>query len=370
MAFELMHAVIHSFTKETNTLVVTEIVKKDVLLKKDLAAVVSLVFGVSRLLGKVGNIVSYGQFGDDMRQGPFPSEFHSYTADTSNADVFLQLSHTAVNELALGAKEELLSTGGHILVAQYTNDSIPYLLVAMIKQRGGVSLDSDYVPIEITEIDLTKVSQAARINLTRYAEVMGMPDEPLDEEEGVDRTYLCFLGQGKNNQASRYFVTALGCTKGIASSRATQNAITAVEKYFSSSELRKHRTRARDSVVSYLQKKIATGENATLDEICHAANSCVPAEEQEATNGLKEFLNNEQNKVPTQFAIHASTLNKRIRIKGDAGNWAIQFEQQILGTVPDSVIYYNAEARTLTINALTDQLVKSIEAEINSRAVS
>lgn len=368
MAFELSHAVIHSFSKEANTSLVTDVVKKEVLLNSELPAVVSLVTGVVRLLGKAGNAVSYGQFGDDMRQGPFPAAFDAYTSNIADQNSFLQISHTALDELVAQAKDEPLSTGGHILVAQYTNDTTPFTVVAMIKQKGGVSLDKDYVPVEITEIDLTKVHQAARINLSRYKEVSATP--PSTDEQGeddVDMTYLCFLGQGRNNQASGYFVKALGCTKGIASSRATQNAIKAVEKYFSEAALKKYRTKARDAVVTYLQKKLTTGENASLDEICHAASSCVPAEEQENVAQLKEFLNNEQNQVPAQFSVHESTLKKRIRIKADAGNWSIQFEQQILGTTPDSIICYNKESKTLTISSLTDQLIKSIETEIQSR---
>lgn len=250
MPVELQHAVIHSFTKTANTVEVTDVVKKGVLLDNRLAAVIALVDGVAGLLGKQGNSVTYGQFGDDMRQGRFPQAFQSYTDTPNDQAIFLQLSHTATDELAARAKEESLSTGGHILVASYVSNATSHLLVAMIKQRGGVSLDENYIPIEITEIDLSKVYQAARINLSSYAHAMRAAETSETEEESeIDRTYLCFLGQNKNNQASGYFITALGCTKGVASARATRGAIDAINKFFSSEKLRTHKTRARDAVV-------------------------------------------------------------------------------------------------------------------------
>lgn len=43
-----------------------------------------------------------------------------------------------------------------------------FLPVAMVKERGGMVLSADLEPTEITEIDLSKLHQAARVNLDRY----------------------------------------------------------------------------------------------------------------------------------------------------------------------------------------------------------
>lgn len=58
-----------------------------------------------------------------------------------------------------------LSTGGHILCAQYTSGAPDFFLVASTKERGGIQLDENYVPKEIQEVDLKTVQQTARINL-------------------------------------------------------------------------------------------------------------------------------------------------------------------------------------------------------------
>lgn len=367
MAFELVSTVIHGFTKEANSLLVTDIVKKNVLLNNDLPAVQSLVTSLSKLLGKPGNAVTYGQFGDDQRQGPFPSSFKGFASDSSN-EQFLSLSHLAVDELVNEASKQSFATGGHILASHYKSDGAPYFLVAMIKQRGGVTLDGDYVPVEITEIDLSKIHQAARINLNSYNEAHCAEDsEQSLGDDAKDHTYLCFLGNSKSSQASGYFITALGCTKGIASSRATRNAIDGIAKYFKKPELRKYKTRARDAVIGYLQRQLATDQNATVEDICNAAVSCLLAEERVYADDIWEVLNNENSKVPSQFVVNENTLKSKTTIKSESDSWSIQFEHQILGADSSSVFYYNREKKSLTINELGTKLIETIETELDSR---
>jgi nucleoid-associated protein len=365
MSFELTHAVIHGFTKEANTSVVTSVVEKEVLLDSGLPAVISLVSQVSRLLGQPGNAVTYGQFADDLRQGRFPPKFREHAGALFDPASFLTLSHIAVAELAAQAEEEPLSTGGHILVAQYLTDGAAFILVAMIKQKGGLILDENYVPKEIIEVDLAKVHQAARINVARY-KLVETQDIESDEEE-PDRTYLCFLGQRRDNLAAGYFIKALGCSPGIAGSRATGNVLAAIDRFFSSATLKPHRTKARDSVVQYMKDRLTSGTLATLEDIVHAATVVVPAGEQGSLDGLAEFLNDEKTKVPDSFLVHAATLKRKTRIREDSGTWALQFEHQVLGESPDAPVQYDRVNKTLTLNELSDQLVRSVESELANR---
>ena len=368
MSFELKYAIIHSFTKESKQSYVTNKVKKTALLKNELPAVMSLVQGVSTLLGKPGNILSYGQFSNDMRQGKFPSEFDRYSSKPLDATAFIAMSHLAVDELADVSESESFSTGGHILVSYYLVDSKEFVLVAMIKQRGGVSLDKDYVPIAVTEIDLSKVHQAARINLSRYVEIAAQPASNNDDDDvAEERTYLSFVGQGTHNLASGYFVKALGCTKGISSSRATGNVISAVRTFFSRTDLKPYRTAACNGVVSYLKKKLDAKENAVLNDLVYSAITTLTAGQGTVIDELKVFLNDERTKIPAEFAIHAPTLRKKTMIKGETANWTVQFEQGMLGLTANAAIVYNKDKKTLTFTNLGEKLVADIESELNQR---
>lgn len=308
--------------------------------------------------------MAYGQFSDDNRQGNFPPSFTQFAQTNGDESEFLALSHVVVDELCKCAAEQPLATGGHILVSCYESNGSPYMLMAMMKQRGGVSLDADYVPIEITEIDLSKVYQAARININDYLSDLTVRASTIEE----DHTYLCFTGHNKGNAASGYFVKALGCIKGINSSRATLKVVDAVHQFFKENkDLGGLKTKARDTVVSYLYRMLNTGDEAKLSDIVHEVASIVPGGMQESVAGLHDYLNSEKIKIPEQFRVHQQTLKKKTRIKGEDPQWSLQFEQQILGGTSDSKIYYNREKQTLTINELNVDLIKRIESELDNR---
>lgn len=362
----LRNVVIHGFEKAQHTQIVTECVVKDRVLDVTQAGVIRLVSSVVGLLGQAGHGLSYGQFGDEGREGRFPEAFADFLASDQEAAAFLATSAVAMVELTTAAARQALATGGHILFAYYTNEfGDPYFLTAMIKPHAGVSLDVDYVPIESEQIDLRKVSQAARINVNRYREVVAAANG--DDE--VEQTYVAFVGKSKDSDASGYFVDALGCTKGIPSSRATDNALSGIRGFFSNADvLRRYRTAAHDSVVQYLQAQMDRKEPASLEGVVHAASSVVPGELVAALTGLSGYLNDEERRVPEAFLVHASTLKKRTSLKADETGWKVQFEQQLLGSTPNSAFYYNEEVGTLTISRLPERFKRKMKDVLRDRA--
>ncbi|WP_299230978.1 nucleoid-associated protein [uncultured Halomonas sp.] len=368
--FELVHAVIHSFSKEPQTNVINDEVKKEELLDSQMDSVISLVETLNSLLGKPGNNVVWGQFAEDGRQGRFPEATVQYLDNLEDSNEFLSLSHLALDELARQAREEFLATGGHVLVSLYKQNNIPFILIASIKQRDGLRLDDNLVPIGVSEIDLSKIHQAANINLNKLHQVKGEEHQD-DGEVEVDRTYLCFISKG-DKEASGYFVVALGCTKGIASARATRSAIDLVDSYFrANADLRPHRQRAKENVVAYLKRKLGEGEPAVLDEICRGAVQAIPADNaqdvQRHHEDLLGSLNDEENKVPDEFTVNAPALNQRVRIKGKATRWDVQFEKAALGDTPAADVWYDEENGKLVLSNVPEGLVRKINKEIRER---
>ncbi|WP_339439336.1 nucleoid-associated protein [Pseudomonas sp. EA_15y_Pfl1_P104] len=385
MAFELRYAVIHSFDKEKHASSVDpgKIVKKP-LFDVSKPSVVKLVSSIHGALGKTGNNVVWGQFSEVGRQGAFPPKIVECVAGSSAA-MFEEITHVALGELVNKSLGEALSTGGYILFAQYLNDSVPFFLVTSIKQRDGLKLNADYIPEETTDIDMSKVQQAARINLSRLSEFLnplpvGDEAEALDEEQLAEiemekeKTYLCFISKGKGSEASGYFVEALGCEKGVASARATRNAMDMVEVFFKSREPIKHlKVSARENVVRYLQQKIEDGHHATLEGIHAAATSCIQPEQADLAvyvAELKEFLNDEVNQVPEEFAVNQVALNQRIKIKGDSGrHWSLQFEKGSLGTTTNSKVCYNRDTKQIILSEPTEKMCRAIEAALTADEV-
>lgn len=368
----LKTAIIHSFKKLAKTSFISDVVKKDVVLNTENPALQFLVNGIHGLIGKEGNSVVYGQFANDERQGPFPRRFTEFVAAQDDEAQFIDLTHLAMDQLVEQAGNQVLSTGGHILCAQYSSGASNFFLVASMKERGGIQLDENYVPKEIQEVDLNKVQQAARINLGSFVAIQAMAATPQTAEsevvEEADSTYLCFISRGRDSQASDYFISALGCAKGVASGRATKNAIDNVAKFFRDKKsLKSFGYRAKEAVIKYLETQLAAGKSARLDSIVHAATAHVPADLVDEIVGLKDYLNSEKNKVPDDFTVNAKTLKEKTRIKGDASNWSLQFERGALGKDPAADVYYDEGRKKLTLSNMTTELIEVIEKELQAR---
>jgi len=374
----LKTAIIHSFKKTAHTDLVSDVVKKDVVLDTQNPALESLVEGINGLIGKEGNSVVYGQFADDGRQGPFPDRFSAFVDASDDEDEFVALTHLAMDQLVEQAREQTLATGGHILCAQYTSGASDFFLVASIKQRGGIQLDENYVPKAIQEVDLKTVQQAARINMLKFATVTaaaaavptaeGNAVADAEDAEEVDMTYLCFISRGRDSQASDYFITALGCAKGVASGRATKNAIDYVGRFFrNNKQLKPFAYKAKEAVVRYLQDRLADGKSARLDAICHAAIQHVPPDLVEEIAGLKDYLNDEKHRVPEDFTVNPKSLKEKTRIKGEAVSWSLQFERGALGKEPNSDVFYDEGRKKLTLSNMSQELVDLIEKEFQAR---
>lgn len=368
--FNLQHAVIHSFTKHQNETGIRDQVIKDQLLDVNLEVVISLVSQINSLLGKPGNNVAWGQFAEDGREGRFPSAATDFGASDHASDAFLELSVLVMQELMAQAAEEPWATGSNILVAQYSSSGTQFLLITSIKQRDGIRLSDDLVPMEVSEIDLSKIHQAAKINLDRLAETSEENPEASNDVE-PDRTYLSFISKG-DKAASDYFIVALGCTKGIASARATLNAIDLVESFFRErQELRSQRQVARDNVVSYLKRQLEAKEPATLENICNSAIQALPGELVDRVDDLRgelnEHLNGEQHKIPGEFTVNSNALNKRTRIKGKAGLWDVQFDRNALGTTADSEVWYDGQNQRLVLTNIPQNLIAQIRKELARR---
>lgn len=373
----LKTAIIHSFKKIAHTGLVSEVVKKDVVLDTQNPALNSLVDGINGLIGKEGNSVVYGQFADDGRQGPFPDRFRAFVDVCDDEAQFIALTHLSMDQLVEQARDQTLATGGHILCAHYASGASDFFLVASIKQRGGIQLDENYVPKAIQEVDLKTVQQAARINLVKFASVnaaavdAAAANTPADAEdaEEVDSTYLCFISRGRNSQASDYFISALGCAKGVASGRATKNAIDYVARFFrDNAVLRPFAYKAKEAVVRYLQDRLVDGKASRLDSICHAAIQHVPPSLVDEIAELKNFLNNEKHRVPEDFTVNPKSLKERTRIKGEATSWSLQFERGALGKEATSDVYYDELRKKLTLSNMNQELVDLIEKELQARA--
>lgn len=395
MPFKIHHSVIHGFVKDARK-DIAQVVKKDQLLDTKLPGVISLVKGMSVLLGKKENNQVWGRFGSDGREGPFPAAFGKCVGaqpigDTPDAAAFLALTHLVVDQVTQQAAAEPLSTGGHILCAMYdTEAGDTAVIIAMIKQKGGVLLDENYVPVGIVEVDMSKLHQAAQIRVADFLEAAAAAAEkdpvaadngadedspevaivaaaPVAQKAGADNdaVYLSFLSQRASRDSSAYFVTALGCVVGLSSTRATSKLFEAVDAYFNDrKEINTLRKQAKERLSEYLQGRLAAGEPATLNGVHEELIRVVPADKADYVADLQEYLNGEKFKVPEHFEVNADVVKRFSKVLLQNERISIKFDRGMLGSDANSTLFYDKDKKTLTYRNLPEEFVARLDSAL------
>ncbi|QNM96743.1 nucleoid-associated protein [Chitinimonas koreensis] len=367
---ELRFAIIHTLDKATGA-TAADIRTRDSVLDVTKPVVRSLAEQLAKLVGKDGSAVFWGQFGTNRREGMFPTSVQPLISDCTE-ETFITMSKVAMKELKDKAAAQNFATGGHVCFFAYRSQGSTFLLVAMIKERGGMVLSAELEPTEIIEIDLSKLHQAARVNLDRYGEFLapvagdGLATEQ-EAEETTEKTYLCFINRRSQADVAGYFVEALGCEKGVASGRTTKAVVTAVRAFVKSVvPIREKASAARLAVIEYMQAR-EDGAMITLDKIAAVVRHVVGVDLEHHVDGLKGHLNSESVQIPDEFPVSAKALRVYTRIAGKSSHWQISFENGALG-VQDAEIIYDAEEQSLKFTRLPQDMVNKVEEALAARA--
>ncbi|MBW8374456.1 nucleoid-associated protein [Stenotrophomonas sp.] len=358
----LKFAVIHSLDKEAHSSaasVRTAASPLDV----SIPQVVSLAEQLAKLVGRDGSSVFWGQFGSNNREGRFPGSVELLTSSL-DAATFLTVSRVAMDELEAAASDESLSTGGYVCFVVYEAGGVNFLLVAMIKEKDAIRLDENMIPTEIREVDLSKLHQAARINLARYLEFIERGEEP-DAEDETERTYLCFINRNSRQDVAKYFITALGCEKGVSSSRATKLAVDSIKKYVSSrAEIKQFATQVRRAVIDHLYA-LPDQSEVTIPGLVAVVRLALGENNADHIEDLGRYLNADA-ELPERFAVSAKFIKSVTRITAQAGGWKLSFDDTELSET-DGALIYNRQDHSLRIARLPDDTIKRIEETLASR---
>lgn len=363
----LNRVVIHALNKEQHELIKPSTIRKEAL-DSSKEPVIKLVSGVSALYGSKHNAAQYGTFKNDEYMGRFPGVFLEYANIINpSEEQFLSVSAIAMKELFKKAADSTPSSGGYILFVDYNILQERYFLIAMIKQKDGISLSDELEPEELTQLDLGRLNQAARINFGKLSEY-----RIANQKSQMDLNYLSFVSPQPGRTASGYFVTALGCARGATSSRATENLIKEGTKFFREhAKLKEHAREFKNNLVEYLEKKQQSGESIKLSEIEKLARGFIPAEYEtqadEIAENLITHLNSEAIAVPVEFIVNAPMLYKYTHIKTKADNFELKFERGALGDDDTADIYYDRGQNRIIIKNIPEQTSAEIIKELDNR---
>ena len=287
---------------------------------------------------------SQGSFGSNPTIDVFPVIFDEYV---SQVRTFHDLSEAA---LALIAKEmggASAANGGYVLFVRYKVPPNDFLLIAMLKQKAGASIDDASLDLKDTlSIDLGLLNEAARVNITRHSS----QTEP----------YLTFIkGPRRKDEITRYFRDALSCTNFTSSSEQTKQMITALDDFIAQradlDEAAKQTARieARQRLFECFK---ANAEEVTLQTAAAAIN---PAEPQEFVDYVKEDVSGEPRfGFNDRFRPDKTAVRSLKRITGTTGTVRVSFD---VADLQSGAVSYNPQQDALLIRGISEALRNEVK---------
>ncbi|CAI8710686.1 nucleoid-associated protein [Pseudomonas chlororaphis] len=356
-------AVIHELVKTQHKDIQPSIIRK-LPLDPNNTTVNKVVNEVTSVYGRKQNSAHYGVFSNSKDRGLFPESFHKYAVlQSTTSDDFMTISRAVMENLFEKAEKITPASGGYLLFSDYEVSGNRFFMIAMIKSREGFRLSANLEPEELLELDLTKLNQAARINIKKYHSHRTIP---LPERQEIN--YLSFVSPSSTQSAAGYFVTALGCAKGTASALATKTLIKESSVFFANTpQISKFKSQFREDLIEYLNKK-KPGDSIRLSEIENLARKYIPSEIKDQADKIAEefieYLNGDEHAIPVEFPISHSTLQKFTHVSYKDESLQIKFEKLSFSDDPNASIYFDQKSKKLTFNKLPQALEELLESEL------
>ncbi len=346
---ELKHLVIRELHKEEDQ--ATIISERGGNVNTQHPVVPDMVLALNNALARRSTL-THGSFNKENRDGyPFIQAFDNYLNEEQSSVNFLKLADLGISQLAaaMDAPSSRNATGGYIIFAHYQQERYEFLLVALVRNRSAISLNDQLSPTEVNEVDLDKLHQAAKINITSY-------------KKGKD-SYLSFMGTKEKGDVTHYFSTAFGCTDVTPSKKSTGDLIRATRDFCTQNGMYDEREQVVEDVVSYLSRQRSEKNTANLPDIEQIFDQHIPTEKtEEITGKFGRFANSEKYQVSQEFQPHTHTLNSLTKLKAKADNWQLDFAKRSLGPLASgSEIEFDEEKQVLLIRRLPSRVIEQIK---------
>ena len=287
------------------------------------------------IYGRLNN--NYGCFDSDHETYRFPVHLQRYKDGEEGLVAF---SRSTSNLIASNMGSSTASTGGYVCFIRYTSQQRDWILIVMLKLKASTGIDQKTLELnESLAFDINHLHEAARIDLEKWAN----NEEP----------YLSFIKRsGRQDQVTKYFRHALGCTDYTDSKSNTDQAIRAVDAYCSENGWEpKERQAARKRAYDYFEQKRQNDEPANLQALSVLINDQSP-------DSFLNFVKDNDYAVNETFEPHKKTYDKFRRISGKFGNVSVGFDVQ---DVIDGRVDYDSNHKKLIIEAPPKNIVDSIE---------
>lgn len=373
-SINIKHVIVHELLKEANESFdhSRPYNLRDSELDKTNTVVIQLVQGVVELYGSKGNAAHYGVFKNTLEdQGSVPNLFHQYyQVQESLSTDFIHLSKEIMKQMYYSAREQIWSSGGYVVFTDYIHSGLRFLLVTMIKKTNGVTISENLEPEEMIHLEMNNINQAAKINFHYYHQY-----QEADDVQKTELSYLSFISKTTGQSAAAYFIAALGCDKGIASAGATRKLPNEIRKHLKKNkDTLAHADKIRNKVIKYLETQFSSGHSAKLSDVeavITAELTFLPEEERETQiRELMQHLNSEEVRIPTEFVINKTSLDKIRNVIFKTDQYSFNFDKDLLGVTADATIFFDNASGNLTFSNLPVEATTKIKTALKEMNIS
>lgn len=327
---QIYEAIVHHIGKVANSDDVSENPRTNV--SPVDAMMTKLAEDVLGIYGRLNNM--YGTFDPD----PIYQFQPNLTAYIAAAQTFVDFSTSATHLIAVAMKDSLLSTGGYVLFIRYENQGREWLLIVMLKLKSQTGIDEGTLDLNQSLVfDVKHLNEAARIDIGKW--------------QSNEHPYVSFIKRS-DEQVTRYFRRALGCTDYTDSKKNTEQTLKAVEAFcLSITCTPDQKQAARRVTFEYCDEKRKANEPVNLVALSAKLFDQTP-------DAFIAFVKAENFPINDTFAPHRGTYIRFQRISKSFGTVKLSFD---VADVINGVVDYVPATNSLMVRNIPSALAEEIQ---------
>lgn len=277
-----------------------------------------------------------GNGGDDLSNAAeekgdsVESMEHLLSGFLNQQNNFVEYSHRAMNLLQHYINLASKATGGYVIFVNYTLFGSDFVLIAMMNNVSGISVNRDLGIKNVDYLDISKLHLAARIDLTQW------------QEEAESSRYISMIRARESHKLSDYFRKFIGSDETIDSKKETSDLLMAVSQFCDDKVTEDEKKyQFKQKAAEYCIDQADKGQNVILKDFSNYAA-------EGAVDDFMNYVNSERFDLHSEISPNKSVIRRFNKLSGRNARVSITINEEALG---NSVIF-DADKETLTISDL------------------
>jgi len=277
----------------------------------------------------------FAQFQQDGESYPFQNWLATYM-ESGSEDDFVTFSNQGLDLLKVQLAQANFTGSHYVLFVHYKVGMTQFLMVLMLNNTDGFSVDETLNISDVKHLDISKMSIACRINVSEWQN----SKNPIK--------YISFIKVRGKSKTADYFKQFIGCTDSVSSADETKSLLGTVDQFCKDMD---------DEAAMATQQKV--------NEYCmNKANEDVPFTVQELTGEIFNedpdsflgFASQHQMEVAQPIYADKKSLSSFNRISGKDREISISFSAHAL----KSRIQVDMDGDKLVIQGIPESLKRAL----------